>query len=111
MIGWRCVYCGQWSAKDFETVGARRYRVCFTCRYCLHGCRAECLPDRADYLLARLRAEWVKVKSGKAAKFSAELLRHKGEAVKRQRFLGLSAARCRCSKCQPEFPALQWDKI
>lgn len=106
-----CVYCGgPASGLDhvpplsfLDLVGERQgllYRACVVCNTKLSAYPADCLPVRADYLVAVLRREWLLCRNGVKRLFPAERIETTGKALRERIRSGEVRAACRCRRCE-----------
>jgi hypothetical protein len=106
-----CVYCGatgklgQDHVPPLSVAGWVKeerliYPACVLCNTLASTYPVVCVERRAEFLLCRMRAEWVKVKGGKVKLWSFDQLRAGAEGIKARLASGVIRRECRCRVCR-----------
>lgn len=111
-----CVYCGATGKLGEDHVPPLAvagwvneprliYPACFMCNTLASAYPVVCIERRAEYLLCRMRAEWVKVRGGKSKRATFERLRDCAQGIKRRLADGDIRKECRCRFCRHSWRA------
>lgn len=115
-----CVYCGDTGklghdhvpplfVADWVEEPRRLYPACGVCNRLLGPYPVACLRLRAEYLLCRLRVEWIKLRGGRKVRWPVERIRACAEGVKHRLARGSTGEACRCQHCiESRLQAIGW---